>query len=71
MIKSIEDIRFDLGQAAQWLEEARFTLDLGCAVTTDINVVKADVQEAKKLIDEAIVDLDGLLQDQKDADATR
>ena len=53
-------------QAAEnWLGRARDTLFV------DLDGTKRQVQLAKKLIDEAIVDLDGLIQDQKGTDATR
>jgi len=69
MIKSVGSIRYDIGCAHEWLTMACNTLDW--TEGANLDHAKQRLQKAKKLIDEAIVDLDGLIQDQKDADATR
>jgi len=68
-IKRLPEIRNELGTAVAWLIGGnRFLVGPDYQ---DLENAKRWTQQAKKLIDEAIVDLDGLIQDQKGADATR
>jgi len=62
-MKGIKDIRYDIGVAHGWLTDAREALYWDAADSR--NLAKRRLQKAKALIDEAIVDLDGLIQDQK------
>ena len=61
-IKKLPEIRQNLDDAEAWLLEARSPLYR--LANPPLRVIKQYVQEAKKLVDEAVVDLDGLIQDQ-------
>ena len=60
-MKGIKDIRYDIGVAHGWLADAREALYWDAADSRSL--AKRRLQKAKALIDEAIVDLDGLIQD--------
>jgi len=68
-IKGVNDIKFDIRTVRSWVTRAIASLDW--VEYLDFDRTKRELQEAKKLIDEAVVDLDGLIQDQKGTDATR
>ena len=69
-IKKLPEIRTNLWRAESWVHGAGQHL-LEPTFSDSLEGSKRSAQEAKKLIDEAIVDLDGLIQDQKGTDATR
>ena len=62
-MKGIMDIRYDIGVAHGWLADAREALYWDAADSRSL--AKRRLQKAKALIDEAIADLDGLIQDAK------
>jgi hypothetical protein len=62
-MKGIKDIRYDIGVAHGWLADVREALYWDAADSRSL--AKRRLQKAKALIDEAIADLDGLIQDAK------
>ncbi len=58
--KRIEAVAGDVRDAIEWLQSARSYLD-----HQRLSAGKVRIQNAKKLIDEAVVDLDGLIQDHR------
>ena len=68
MIKSVGSIRYDIGCAHAWLTMACNTLDW--TEGANLDHAKQQLQKALPILKDAIVDLDGLIQDQKGADAT-
>jgi len=69
-IKKLPEIRTNLWRVESWVHGGNLFL-LNPPSSDDIENAKLYAQQAKKLIDEAIVDLDGLLLDRKGTDATR
>jgi len=63
-IKRLPEIRTNLWRAESWVHGAGQHL-LEPTFSDSLEGSKRAAQEAKKLIDEAIVDLDGLIQDAK------
>jgi len=67
-LKALPEIRINLGNAAAWIVGAGRFLNEWFSYTgepslLDLENAKRWAQQAKKLIDEAIADLDGLIQD--------
>ena len=67
-LKALPEIRINLGNAAAWIVGAGRFLNEWFSYTgepslLDLENAKRWTQEAKRLIDETIVDLDGLIQD--------
>ena len=63
-IKKLPEIRTNLSRAERWVHGAGlFLSEVSLTGPLDIENAKRWAQQAKKLIDEAIADLDGLIQD--------
>ncbi len=60
-----ERIRYNIGTALLWLTQAQSSLDWQGEGTAAFELSKSQLQKALPLIRDAIVDLDGLVQDER------
>jgi hypothetical protein len=64
-LTEVERVRYDIGLSIAWLTKAQGSLDWPSGVIAAAGQAKAELQAALPLVREAITDLDGLIQDQK------